>query len=134
MSRDICAQIVISAGDRDKRGKILSVVRAADVATLAAGEYSYNEAISSSRCAFVFVVDVPSSVKIRRLLAATYLTGVKADTLEHEYLYKFRAARITDTQRQSLLSSRQITIPWTTFRDSLYNRKLLRTAAVGDLE
>lgn len=38
MSRDICAQIVISAGDRDKRGKILSVVIAVDSVTGDSGQ------------------------------------------------------------------------------------------------
>jgi len=135
---DLCFQIVLVAGNTDKRGKVINIFPADEVGTYNPGaatgsEYTFTETISSPRTGFVFVMNVPVDIVQKRFLEPVYIDGEKTDELEHEYLYRFRPTVLGDGARNHLLTNKQITLDWSVFRDCLLHRRLNRTVVDGDV-
>lgn len=135
---DLCFQIVLVAGNTDKRGKVINIFPAADVGTFDVNapngsQYTFDEDISSPRSGFVFVMNVPDEVVQKRFLEPTYIDGEKTNELEYEWLYGFRPTVLGDGARDQLLTNKQITLSWSVFRDCLLHRKLNRTVVDGDV-
>jgi len=132
---NLCFQIVLVAGNTDKRGKVINIFPADDVGTYNPGaatgsEYTFNETISSPRTGFVFVMNVPDQVVQKRFLEPDV---AEDGTMNYEWVYGFRPTVLGAGARNHLLTNQQITLGWSVFRDCLLHRKLNRTVVDGDV-